>query len=203
MWEGAAAARRSPTAHRPHPPACSLQQRALQARPGGAAMPSRTKILLLVGDYVEDYEVRERESRVPSSALALQTARAARADGGPADEHLSANATRPLFLPQVMVPFQALQMVGFQVDAVCPGKAAGEQCKTAIHDFEARRPARSARQRSLLRRCSAVGARPCRRARRAALPARRQRRRRPASDLPRLPWSCASHTCAAGRPDVL
>ena len=37
---------------------------------------------------------------------------------------------------EIMVPFQALQMVGFQVDAVCPGKKAGEQCKTAVHDFE-------------------------------------------------------------------
>jgi protease I len=50
------------------------------------------KILMLVGDYVEDYEV--------------------------------------------MVPFQALQMVGHTVHAVCPGKSAGEQVRTAIHDFE-------------------------------------------------------------------
>ncbi|HET7100944.1 MAG TPA: DJ-1/PfpI family protein [Terriglobia bacterium] len=50
------------------------------------------KILMLVGDYVEDYEV--------------------------------------------MVPFQALQMVGHQVDAVCPEKKAGEMVRTAIHDFE-------------------------------------------------------------------
>ena len=50
------------------------------------------RILMLVGDYVEDYEV--------------------------------------------MVPFQALQMVGHQVDAVCPGKKAGETVRTAIHDFE-------------------------------------------------------------------
>ena len=50
------------------------------------------KILMLVGDYVEDYEV--------------------------------------------MVPFQALQMVGHKVDAVCPGKKAGETVRTAIHDFE-------------------------------------------------------------------
>jgi protease I len=35
-----------------------------------------------------------------------------------------------------MVPFQALQMVGHRVDAVCPGKKAGESCRTAIHDFE-------------------------------------------------------------------
>jgi protease I len=35
-----------------------------------------------------------------------------------------------------MVPFQALLAVGHQVHAVCPGKKAGEQIKTAIHDFE-------------------------------------------------------------------
>lgn len=50
------------------------------------------KILMIVGDYVEDYEV--------------------------------------------MVPFQALQMVGHIVHAVCPDKKAGQQVRTAIHDFE-------------------------------------------------------------------
>ena len=35
-----------------------------------------------------------------------------------------------------MVPFQALTMLGYEVDAVCPGKSAGEQIRTAIHDFE-------------------------------------------------------------------
>ncbi len=50
------------------------------------------KILMLVGDYVEDYEV--------------------------------------------MVPFQALLMVGHQVDAVCPDKKAGDIVRTAVHDFE-------------------------------------------------------------------
>ncbi|MFU8868621.1 DJ-1/PfpI family protein [Natronococcus sp.] len=50
------------------------------------------QILLLAGDFVEDYEV--------------------------------------------MVPFQALQAVGHDVHAVCPEKDAGEQCPTAIHDFE-------------------------------------------------------------------
>ena len=54
-------------------------------------MPAK-KILMLVGDFVEDYEV--------------------------------------------MVPFQALQMVGHIVHAVCPGKKAGEKVRTAIHDFE-------------------------------------------------------------------
>ena len=50
------------------------------------------KILMLVGDYAEDYET--------------------------------------------MVPFQALQMVGHTVHAVCPGKKSGQTIKTAIHDFE-------------------------------------------------------------------
>jgi len=49
-------------------------------------------ILMMVGDYVEDYEV--------------------------------------------MVPFQALLMVGHTVHAVCPGKGAGDKVRTAIHDFE-------------------------------------------------------------------
>jgi protease I len=50
------------------------------------------KIMMLVGDYAEDYET--------------------------------------------MVPFQALQMVGHTVHAVCPGKKSGEKIRTAIHDFE-------------------------------------------------------------------
>jgi protease I len=37
---------------------------------------------------------------------------------------------------ETMVPFQMLEMVGFQVHAVCPGKKKGETIKTAIHDFE-------------------------------------------------------------------
>lgn len=37
---------------------------------------------------------------------------------------------------EVMVPFQALQMVGHTVHAVCPEKKAGEQIRTAVHDFE-------------------------------------------------------------------
>jgi protease I len=49
-------------------------------------------VLMLVGDFVEDYEV--------------------------------------------MVPFQALSMVGHNVHAVCPGKTAGQSVRTAIHDFE-------------------------------------------------------------------
>jgi protease I len=50
------------------------------------------KILMLVGDFVEDYEV--------------------------------------------MVPFQALSMVGHTVHAVCPGKKPGDTVRTAVHDFE-------------------------------------------------------------------
>ena len=37
---------------------------------------------------------------------------------------------------ETMVPFQALQMVGHTVDAVCPDKKKGDRIKTAIHDFE-------------------------------------------------------------------
>lgn len=37
---------------------------------------------------------------------------------------------------EMMVPFQALLMLGYEVDAVCPGKGRGEQVRTAIHDFE-------------------------------------------------------------------
>ena len=37
---------------------------------------------------------------------------------------------------EMMVPFQALQMVGHTVHAVCPGKKSGDKIKTAIHDFE-------------------------------------------------------------------
>ena len=37
---------------------------------------------------------------------------------------------------EVMVPFQALQMVGHTVDAVCPNKTSGQTVRTAIHDFE-------------------------------------------------------------------
>jgi protease I len=50
------------------------------------------KILLLAGDFVEDYEI--------------------------------------------MVPFQALAMIGLTVHAVCPGKKAGDKVRTAVHDFE-------------------------------------------------------------------
>ncbi|MGA9362978.1 MAG: DJ-1/PfpI family protein [Bacteroidota bacterium] len=37
---------------------------------------------------------------------------------------------------ETMVPFQALQMVGHVVHAVCPDKKSGDKIKTAIHDFE-------------------------------------------------------------------
>ena len=50
------------------------------------------KILIVTGDYAEDYEI--------------------------------------------MVPFQALLMVGHTVHAVCPDKVAGQTIRTAIHDFE-------------------------------------------------------------------
>ncbi|MBX9679517.1 MAG: DJ-1/PfpI family protein [Gemmataceae bacterium] len=53
---------------------------------------SAKKILLIAGDFVEDYEI--------------------------------------------MVPFQALTMVGHTVHAVCPKKKAGESIRTAVHDFE-------------------------------------------------------------------
>ncbi|KAJ6867608.1 protein DJ-1 [Populus alba x Populus x berolinensis] len=35
---------------------------------------------------------------------------------------------------EAMVPFQALQAYGIVVDAACPGKKAGDICRTAIHD---------------------------------------------------------------------
>ncbi len=37
---------------------------------------------------------------------------------------------------EIMVPFQMLQMTGYEVHAVCPGKKPGDTVKTAIHDFE-------------------------------------------------------------------
>ncbi len=37
---------------------------------------------------------------------------------------------------ETMVPFQTLGVLGFDVDAVCPDKKAGDVIKTAIHDFE-------------------------------------------------------------------
>jgi protease I len=37
---------------------------------------------------------------------------------------------------EVMVPFQALQVLGHTVDAVCPGKKKCDSVRTAIHDFE-------------------------------------------------------------------
>lgn len=36
---------------------------------------------------------------------------------------------------ETMVPFQALSVLGYQVDAVCPGKKAGDTVCTAVHDF--------------------------------------------------------------------
>jgi len=37
---------------------------------------------------------------------------------------------------ETMVPYQILEMVGFEVHAVCPNKKKGDTIKTAIHDFE-------------------------------------------------------------------
>lgn len=37
---------------------------------------------------------------------------------------------------ELMVPFQALVMLGYEVSVVCPGKKAGDKVSTAIHDFE-------------------------------------------------------------------
>lgn len=37
---------------------------------------------------------------------------------------------------ELMVPFQALKMVGHTVEVVCPQKQVGDTIKTAIHDFE-------------------------------------------------------------------
>ncbi len=37
---------------------------------------------------------------------------------------------------ETMVPFQMLEMLGYEVHAVCPDKKAGEIIRTAIHDFE-------------------------------------------------------------------
>lgn len=36
---------------------------------------------------------------------------------------------------ETMVPFQALSMLGYQVDAVCPDKKTGDTVATAVHDF--------------------------------------------------------------------
>lgn len=37
---------------------------------------------------------------------------------------------------EIMVPVQTLQTVGYRVDVVCPDKKAGDQIRTAVHDFE-------------------------------------------------------------------
>lgn len=36
---------------------------------------------------------------------------------------------------ETMVPFQALSVLGYEVDAVCPDKKAGDVVATAVHDF--------------------------------------------------------------------
>jgi protease I len=35
---------------------------------------------------------------------------------------------------EIMIPFQALQMLGYQVHAICPGKYGGDKIQTAIDD---------------------------------------------------------------------
>lgn len=37
---------------------------------------------------------------------------------------------------ELMVPFQALSALGMTCDVVCPEKSAGDQIRTAIHDFD-------------------------------------------------------------------
>ena len=37
---------------------------------------------------------------------------------------------------EIMVPFQCLQVLGYEVDVVCPKKKKGETIQTAIHDFK-------------------------------------------------------------------
>jgi protease I len=37
---------------------------------------------------------------------------------------------------ETMVPFQMLEMAGYEVHAVCPDKKKGDTIRTAIHDFE-------------------------------------------------------------------
>lgn len=37
---------------------------------------------------------------------------------------------------ETMVPFQMLEMIGYEVHAVCPDKKKGDTIRTAIHDFE-------------------------------------------------------------------
>lgn len=36
---------------------------------------------------------------------------------------------------EVMVPYQALSMLGYRVDCVCPGKNVGDKIHTDVHDF--------------------------------------------------------------------
>ena len=37
---------------------------------------------------------------------------------------------------EIQVPVQGLLALGHSVDTVSPDKAAGDKCKTAVHDFE-------------------------------------------------------------------
>lgn len=58
-----------------------------------------------------------------------------------ADQALSEHScvhthTHTCTLAPPQVPFQALQMVGHVVHAVCPNKSSGDTVRTAVHDFE-------------------------------------------------------------------
>ena len=53
-----------------------------------------------------------------------------------------------------MVPFQAMEMLGYQVDVVCPDKKAGDIIRTAIHDFEGEQTYSCLLYTSLLRKAS-------------------------------------------------
>src|SRR5699024_1140904 len=46
---------------------------------------------------------------------------------------------------EVIVPFQALQLIGHTVHAVCPNKKSGDFVSTAIHDFEGEKTYREKR----------------------------------------------------------
>ena len=37
---------------------------------------------------------------------------------------------------EVFAPLHAMQMLGFEIASVCPGKKKGDKVSTAIHDFE-------------------------------------------------------------------
>lgn len=57
-------------------------------------------------------------------------------NGGPVDKKVLLLCGDFMEDSEAMVPFQGLLSHGIKVDAVCPGKKAGDTCRTAIHDFE-------------------------------------------------------------------